>query len=74
MIDRPQDGTVIRFLAYTGLRWGETAALRVHNFDMLRRRVNITEAVAEVRVRLVFDTPKGHERRSVPLPRSSASR
>lgn len=29
---------VVRFLAYTGLRWGEMAALRVESFDMLRRR------------------------------------
>ena len=29
---------VVRFLAYTGLRWGEMAALRVQDFDMLRRR------------------------------------
>ncbi|GAC1398571.1 MAG: hypothetical protein NVS4B6_24780 [Mycobacterium sp.] len=36
-----RDGVVVRFLAYTGLRWGEMAALRVQDFDMLRRRVNV---------------------------------
>jgi len=36
---------VIRFLAYTGLRSGEMAALRVLGFDMLRRRVNVSRAV-----------------------------
>ena len=30
---------VVRFLSYTGLRWGETAALRVQYFDVLSRRV-----------------------------------
>lgn len=60
--------TVVRFLAYTGLRWGEMAALRVESFDMLRRRVNIYQAVAEVGGRLVWSTPKTHERRSVPFP------
>ena len=60
--------TVVRFLAYTGLRWGEMAALRVESFDMLRRRVNIREAVAEVGGKLVWSTPKSHERRSVPFP------
>ena len=65
---RPELATVVGFLAYTGLRWGEMAALRVESFDMLRRRVTVTEAVAEVRGRVVFDTPKGHERRSVPFP------
>ena len=60
--------TVVRFLAYTGLRWGEMAALRVESFDMLRRRVHIRQAVAEVGGRLVWSTPKSHERRSVPFP------
>jgi len=36
----------VRFLALTGLRWPEMAALRVSSFDMLRRRVSITEAIA----------------------------
>jgi integrase len=36
---------VVRFLAYTGLRWGEMAALRVGDFDMLRRRVNVSRSV-----------------------------
>lgn len=59
---------VVRFLAYTGLRWGEMAALRVSDFDMLRRRVNVTRGVAEVKGALVWSTPKDHERRSVPFP------
>lgn len=32
-----RDGLVVRFLAYTGLRYGEMAALAVADFDMLRR-------------------------------------
>jgi integrase len=68
MIVRPEYATVVGFLAYTGLRWGEMAALRVDSFDMLRRRVQVTEAVAEVRGKLVWGTPKDHERRSVPFP------
>lgn len=62
------DATVVLFLAYTGLRWGEMAGLRVEDFDMLRRRVTVTRAVAEVRGELVWSTPKTHERRSVPFP------
>jgi integrase len=60
---------VIRFLAYTGLRWGEMAALRVQDFDMLRRRVNISRSVSECGW-LVWSTPKTGERRSVPFPSS----
>ena len=62
-----RDGTVVRFVAYTGLRWGETAALRVQDFDMLRRRVNVSRSVTESGG-LVWSTPKTHERRSVPFP------
>jgi integrase len=64
-----ETATVIRFLAYTGLRWGEMAALRVEAVDMLRRRVHVHQAVAEVGGRVVWSTPKSHERRSVPFPR-----
>ena len=59
---------MVRFLSYSGLRWGEMAALRVSDFDMLRRRVLISRAVAEVRGKTVWSTPKSHERRSVPFP------
>jgi integrase len=58
---------VVRFLAYTGLRWGEMAALRVQDFDMLRRRVNVSRSVTESGG-LVWSTPKSWERRSVPFP------
>jgi integrase len=58
---------VVRFLAYTGLRWGEMAALRVCDFDMLRRRVNVSRSVTEFNG-LVWSTPKSSERRSVPFP------
>jgi integrase len=58
---------VVQFLAYTGLRWGEMAALRVCDFDMLRRRVNVSRSVTESGG-LVWNTPKTWERRSVPFP------
>lgn len=64
-VDRQPE--VVRFLAYTGLRWGEMAALRVQDFDMLRRRVNISRSVTESGG-LVWSTPKTWERRSVPFP------
>jgi integrase len=60
---------VIQFLAYTGLRWGEMAALRVQDFDMLRRRVNVSRSFTEVG-KLQFRAPKTGERRSVPFPAS----
>ncbi len=66
-----RQGEVVRFLAYTGLRWGEMAALRVQDFDMLRRRVNVSRSVAES-AGLVWSTPKTWERRSVPFPAALA--
>lgn len=69
-VDR--DPTVVRFLAYTGLRWGEMAALRVGDFEMLRRRVNVSRSVTESGG-LIWSTPKTWERRSVPLTESLAN-
>jgi integrase len=47
------------------------AALRVADFDMLRRRVNVSRSVTESGG-LVWSTPKTHERRSVPFPKALA--
>jgi integrase len=59
---------VVLFLAYTGCRWGEVAALRVGRMDFLRRRARVNESVTLVRGVLTWGTPKGHERREVPIP------
>jgi integrase len=55
------DGDVSRPLAYTGLRFGEMAALRVRRVDFLRRRLVIAEAATEVAGRLEFGTPRTHQ-------------
>lgn len=59
---------LVRFLAYTGLRWGEATALRVRSIDHERRRVHIREAVAEVNYKQVLGGVKSHERRMVAYP------
>jgi integrase len=59
---------LILTLAYTGLRWGELAALRAKSVDLQRERILVDEAVADVRGKLIWGTPKTHERRSVPMP------
>jgi len=61
-------GDVVLFLAYTGLRWGEMAALRIGRLDMLRRRIDVAEGVTMPRGQLVWSTPKSHGSRSVPFP------
>jgi integrase len=57
-------------LAFTGLRFGEFAALRVGRVYLVRRRLEIAESVTEVNGVTVFGTPKTHHRRSVSIPRS----
>ena len=67
---RATDGRVVRTLAYTGMRWGEMAALRVRRLDLMRRRLEIAESVTEVSGRAVWGTPKTHATRVIAVPRS----
>lgn len=60
--------TLIRLLAYSGLRWGEVAALRPADVDQANRIVHVRRAVADVRGTLVWGSPKTHEQRTVPYP------
>ncbi|ODU06831.1 MAG: hypothetical protein ABS81_03245 [Pseudonocardia sp. SCN 72-86] len=60
---------LIYVLAYTWLRWGEVAPLQVRDVDLMRRRIHVRRAMAEVRGRAVVGTPNDHEQRAVPLPR-----
>ena len=59
---------VVLTLAYSGLRWGELAALRVRDVDLLRGRLRVRRPVTEVNGCLVWTTPKDNEARSVPVP------
>jgi integrase len=61
--------TLILFLAYTGLRWGEATGLRVRHVDALKRRVNVSENAVALGAVVHVGTPKSHEARSVPYPR-----
>jgi integrase len=61
-------GTLIRLLAYSGLRWGEAIALRVRDVDALRRRLSIRENAVRVNGKIIIGTPKNHSARTVPLP------
>lgn len=59
---------VVLFLAYTGTRFGEMAALRAGRVDTTNRRILIAESVTSVQGRLVWGTPKGHVHRTVSAP------
>lgn len=61
---------VVLFLAYTGVRFGEMAALRVSRLDLARHRAVIVESVTPVQGQgLVWGSTKTHQRREVPIPR-----
>lgn len=59
----------VLFLAYTGVRFGELAALRIRRVDLDSRTVLIADSVTSVNGVLKWGTPKGHEARRVSLPR-----
>ena len=66
---------VVLFLAYTGVRFGEMAALRVGRLDLRRAARVIAESVTPVQGQgMVWGTPKTHQRREVPIPRFLADR
>jgi len=64
----PDLGLLVRFTAYTGLRASEVAGLKVKRLDLLRRRVEVTEAVTEGAGGLSTGPTKNYQRRAVPLP------
>lgn len=59
---------VVHTLAFSGLRFGELAALRVGSVDQARRRFRVEQSVTAVKGRLVWSEPKDHQRRTVPWP------
>ncbi|TFD85014.1 site-specific integrase [Cryobacterium lactosi] len=61
--------TLVYFMAYTGLRWGEVTGIRLRALDALRRRVFIAENAVAVGSQIIVGTPKTHEARSVPYPK-----
>lgn len=65
----PRYQTLILFLVYTGLRYGEAAALSVQDVDLLRRQVYVRQQVSEVTGKLNWTPTKGKQRRHVPVPK-----
>jgi integrase len=67
-IDRPDLGVLVRFAAYTGLRAGEIAALRVRHLDLTAGTVSVEDAVSDVAGKLIAGRPKTKAgQRLVPL-------
>ena len=66
----PQYGLLVRMAAFTGLRAGEIAALRIERLDLMRKRVQVTASATEAHGEFIVGPPKTYQRRSVPLPGS----
>jgi integrase len=64
---------VVLFLAYTGVRFGEMAALRVGRLDLMHRRAIIAESVTLVRGVQTWGTPKATSAAMYPSPASSST-
>lgn len=60
--------TLVLLLVYSGMRFGEAAALTVGDLDLLRRVVRIRQQVSEVRGRLNQTPTKGKRRRELLIP------
>jgi integrase len=64
-------GLIVRFAAYTGLREGELAALRIRDVNLLHRRVEVRRTLHRVKGGWEIGTPKSTRSiRDVPLGRS----
>jgi integrase len=67
---RDDDKTIVRLLAYGGLRIGEALALRRSNLDPVGHTLTIRESAGEVHGRLVVGPTKTYAVRTITLPTS----
>jgi integrase len=63
-----EHGTLIRVLAYTGLRWGEATALTKRDLEPTRRRIAVERNAVYVNGQTIVGTPKTYQQRVVPYP------
>ncbi len=59
---------MVHFAAYTGLRWGELAALTAAQVSPEARAVAVDRTVIEVRGRLYVEAPNNRKRRQAVYP------
>lgn len=58
----------ILLVAYSGLRWGEHAALTADRFEPVQRRIVVDRQVIETRHHLALSAPKNRRRRTTMYP------
>lgn len=59
---------LVLVLAYTGVRWGEAAALRVKDIDPVKGRLHVHANAVEVHGKIHVGTTKSHKGRLIPVP------
>jgi integrase len=64
----PINPVFVRLLAYTGIRWGEAAALRIGRVNLANRRIRIANTFYEVGGVQDEGPPKNGKPRTVPIP------
>jgi hypothetical protein len=62
---------MVNFAAYTGLRWGELAALTIHQITEASRTVTVDRKVIDIRGHLFVELPKNRKRRRTIYPRET---
>ncbi len=60
---------MVNLAAYTGLRWGELAALTIAQIDQAARVITVDRKVVEIGGRLFTETPKNRKLRRTIYPR-----
>ncbi len=65
----PRYQALIYTAAYTGMRWGELAALRVERVNLRKGTIHVCESLAEVNAKLHLKSTKNGKDRTVSLPR-----
>ncbi len=66
----PRFRALIYTAAYTGMRWGELAALRVERLNLLRGMVDVVESMSEINGHIEIQPTKTGRPRTLSLPRS----
>ncbi len=59
------------FAAYTGLRWGELAALTFAQVDQAARVVTVDRKVIKIGGKIYLEAPKGRKQRRTIYPRTT---
>lgn len=63
-----ESSLLVLFMAYTGVRFGEVSAIQARDIDLLRNRVLLRRAFADVNGKLQDVTPKSGFGREIPIP------